>query len=57
MAATAAALGSLPGNLLPDHGVGIHTAGNGVSGPSGISQYMPIDYIDDHVTSVNTSKQ
>jgi hypothetical protein len=36
-------------------GLGVHTAGIG-TGSTGIAQYMPIDYIDDHVTSVNTIK-
>lgn len=37
-------------------GTGIHTAGAD-SGTNGVSIYMPIDYIDDHLTSVNTVKQ
>jgi V8-like Glu-specific endopeptidase len=46
-----------PGTSTTITGVGIHTAGNSVNGPTGIAVYMPIDYIDDHIISVNTIKQ
>jgi V8-like Glu-specific endopeptidase len=46
-----------PGTSSTITGVGIHTAGDSVNGPTGIAVYMPIDYIDDHITSVNTIKQ
>ena len=46
-----------PGTSSTITGVGIHTAGDSVSGPTGIAVYMPIDYIDDHITSVSTIKQ
>jgi hypothetical protein len=44
-----------PGSSTNVVGLGVHTAGAG-KGTTGIAQYMPIDYIDDHVTSVNTIK-
>lgn len=46
-----------PGTATNITGVGIHTAGNSVSGPTGIAIYMPIDYIDDQNSTVNTIKQ
>lgn len=47
-----------PGTSTTITGVGIHTAGAGVgSGLNSYAIYMPIDYIDDHITSVNTIKQ
>jgi hypothetical protein len=46
-----------PGTSSSVTGVGLHTAGNAVPGASGIAVYMPIDYIDDHNTTVNTIKQ
>jgi len=46
-----------PGSSSAITGVGIHTAGNGVSGAAGTSIYMPIDYIDDQNSTVNTIKQ
>jgi hypothetical protein len=46
-----------PGSSSTITGVGVHTAGNAVNGPTGIAIYMPIDYIDDHITSVSTIKQ
>ena len=45
-----------PGTSSTITGVGIHTAGDG-TGFSSIAIYMPIDYIDDHITSVSTIKQ
>lgn len=45
-----------PGTSSTITGVGIHTAGAG-TGSTSIAIYMPIDYIDDHITSVNTIKQ
>lgn len=45
-----------PGTATDINAVGIHTAGDGV-GPNSIAIYMPIDYIDDHITSVNTLKK
>lgn len=45
-----------PGSSSTITGVGIHTAGGG-TGYSSTAIYMPIDYIDDHITSVNTIKQ
>lgn len=45
-----------PGTGSTITGVGIHSAGNAVLGPTGIAIYMPIDYIDDHIASVNTIK-
>lgn len=38
-------------------GVGVHTAGDSVPGPSSVAIYMPSDYIDDHNSTVNTIKQ
>jgi hypothetical protein len=47
-----------PGYSTTVTGVGIHTAGAGTgSGLNSIAIYMPIDYIDDHLSSVNTIKQ
>lgn len=47
-----------PGTSTIISGVGIHTAGAGTgTGTGSISQYMPIDYIDDHLASVSTVKQ
>lgn len=46
-----------PGSSNTITGVGIHTAGNSVVGPTGIAQYMPIDYIDDQNSTINTIKQ
>lgn len=46
-----------PGTSSTITGVGIHSAGNGVAGLTGTATYMPIDYIDDHIASVNTIKQ
>jgi hypothetical protein len=47
-----------PGTSTTISGVGIHTAGSGTAtGTGSLSQYMPIDYIDDHMSSVNTVKQ
>jgi hypothetical protein len=46
-----------PGTSTAITGVGIHSAGDAVPGPTGIAQYMPIDYIDDQNSSVNTIKQ
>jgi hypothetical protein len=46
-----------PGSSSTITGVGIHTAGDGVSGSTGTAIYMPIDYIDDQITSVSTIKQ
>lgn len=43
-----------PGSSSNISGVGIHTAG---SDNPDIAIYMPIDYIDDHISSVNTIKQ
>jgi streptogrisin D len=45
-----------PGTSTTITGVGIHTAGGG-TGYSSTAVYMPIDYIDDQITSVNTIKQ
>lgn len=45
-----------PGTLSTITGAGIHTAGGG-SGYSSTAIYMPIDYMDDRITSVNTIKQ
>lgn len=45
-----------PGTATNVSGAGVHTAGSG-TGTSGVSIYMPIDYIDDHIISVNTVKQ
>jgi hypothetical protein len=45
-----------PGTSSTITGVGIHTAGGG-TGYSSTAIYMPIDYIDDHIFSVNTIKQ
>lgn len=45
-----------PGTSTTITGVGITTASNLVSGQTGILIYMPIDYIDDHFTTVNTLK-
>ena len=42
-----------PGSSSDISGVGIHTAG--LDNPD-ISIYMPIDYIDDHISTVNTIK-
>lgn len=46
-----------PGTSTTITGVGIHTAGNAVPGSTGIAVYMPIDYIDDQNSSINTIKQ
>lgn len=46
-----------PGTASSVTGVGVHTAGNAVPGPSGIAVYMPVDYIDDQNSTVNTIKQ
>lgn len=46
-----------PGTSSSVTGVGLHTAGNAVPGPTGVAVYMPIDYIDDHNSTVNTIKQ
>jgi hypothetical protein len=48
-----------PGTSTTISGVGVHTAGSKGSGtgPAGYSYYMPIDYIDDHMSSVSTVKQ
>jgi hypothetical protein len=47
-----------PGTSTTITGVGIHTAGAGTgTGWGSYAIYMPIDYIDDHITSVNTIKQ
>lgn len=45
-----------PGSSSTITGVGIHTAGIG-TGSTSTAIYMPIDYIDDHISSVNTIKQ
>lgn len=45
-----------PGSSSTITGVGIHTAGIG-TGSTSKAIYMPIDYIDDHLTSVSTIKQ
>lgn len=45
-----------PGSASNINGFGVHTAGAG-TGPSSTAIYMPIDYIDDHISSVNTVKQ
>ncbi|HVR97793.1 MAG TPA: S1 family peptidase [Thermoanaerobaculia bacterium] len=45
-----------PGSSSTITGVGIHTAGSG-TGSTSVAIYMPIDYIDDHITSVSTIKQ
>jgi hypothetical protein len=45
-----------PGTATDINAVGVHSAGDGV-GPNSIAIYMPIDYIDDHITSVNTLKK
>lgn len=45
-----------PGTSSTITGVGIHTAGAG-TGSTSIAIYMPIDYIDDQNTTVNTIKQ
>lgn len=45
-----------PGSSSTITGVGIHTAGAG-TGSTSVAIYMPIDYIDDHISSVNTLKQ
>jgi len=45
-----------PGSSRDITGVGVHTAGGG-TGTSSVAIYMPIDYIDDHVISVNTLKK
>ncbi|HYG63201.1 MAG TPA: S1 family peptidase [Thermoanaerobaculia bacterium] len=45
-----------PGTSSTITGVGIHTAGSG-TGSTSTAVYMPIDYIDDHIGSVNTIKQ
>lgn len=37
-------------------GVGIHTAGNRENYPVDFAIYMPINYIDDHISYVNTIK-
>jgi hypothetical protein len=47
-----------PGTSTIISGVGIHTAGSGTAtGTGSLSMYMPIDYIDDHLSSVSTVKQ
>jgi hypothetical protein len=48
-----------PGTSTIISGVGVHAAGSKGSGtgPAGYSYYMPIDYIDDHMSSVSTVKQ
>jgi hypothetical protein len=47
-----------PGTSSTITGVGIHTAGAGTgTGTASVAIYMPIDYIDDHITSVSTIKQ
>ena len=47
-----------PGTSTTISGVGIHTAGSGTgTGTGSLSMYMPIDYIDDHLSSVSTVKQ
>jgi hypothetical protein len=45
-----------PGTSTTITGVGVHTAGAG-TGYSSVAVYMPIDYINDHISSVNTLKQ
>ena len=45
-----------PGTSSNITGVGIHTAGNREDYPTDFAIYMPIDYIDDHISSVNTIK-
>lgn len=44
-----------PGTSSSMTGVGVHTAGAG-TGTTSIAQYMPIDYINDHNTTVATIK-
>ncbi|MEA3011159.1 MAG: streptogrisin [Sphingomonadales bacterium] len=46
-----------PGSSTTITGVGVHTAGNAVPGTTGIAIYMPIDYIDDQNSTINTIKQ
>lgn len=46
-----------PGSSTTITGVGVHTAGNAVPGATGIAIYMPIDYIDDANSTINTIKQ
>ncbi|MCU4423247.1 MULTISPECIES: S1 family peptidase [Acinetobacter] len=46
-----------PGSSTNVNGVGVHTAGNSSTNPDDYAIYMPIDYIDDHISSVNTLKQ
>ena len=46
-----------PGSSTNVTGVGVHTAGNSSTNPEDYAIYMPIDYIDDHISSVNTLKQ
>ncbi len=46
-----------PGSSTNITGVGVHAAGNSSSNPDDYAIYMPIDYIDDHMPSVNTLKQ
>lgn len=46
-----------PGSSSTISGVGIHTAGNAATVATDFAIYMPIDYIDDHISSVNTIKQ
>lgn len=46
-----------PGSSTTITGVGVHTAGNAVPGSTGIAIYMPIDYIDDQNSTINTIKQ
>ncbi|HEU0135476.1 MAG TPA: trypsin-like serine protease, partial [Allosphingosinicella sp.] len=45
-----------PGTSTTITGVGITTASNLASGVAGTMIYMPIDYIDDHFSTVNTIK-
>ena len=45
-----------PGASTDINGVGIHTAGAG-TGAASVAIYMPIDYIDDQIVSVNTLKK
>ncbi len=45
-----------PGASTTITGVGLTSASNLVSGPTGVMIYMPIDYIDDHFSTVNTIK-
>lgn len=45
-----------PGTSTTITGVGVHTAGNAVPGTTGIAIYMPIDYIDDANSTINTIK-